>query len=250
MAPKQSTETTDPAQQGPSGTGKFFTQEEVNEMIERARTQEKDKLYPTIQQTDERAKAMEKELKDLKKFRESQEKEAAARQKAIDDAKRAAEEAEMSAKELLDRRNAEFDARLAEIQAQNEQRVAIMEQEIKFNQIQAYAQRRVMEESQNIVPELIDFVTGNTPEEIEASIELMKTKSAAIAEAAKGARMQQQRQMPGIAPTSGTNGVTPLDQPGDRQVTAEDIRGMSMQEFAALRKRINMPSGSGRGLFD
>lgn len=249
MAPKADT-TTDPQQQGPGGTGRFFSQEEVNEMIERARTQEKDKLYPTIQQTDERAKAMESELAELKKFRKSQEKAEAERQAAIDAANKAKEEAELSAKELLERRNQEFDSRLAEIQAQNEQRIALMEQEVRFNQLQAYIQRRMVEESSTIVPELMDFVTGNTPEEVEASIELLKTKSAQIADAAKNARMNQQRQMPGVAPVSGANGVTPLDQQGDRQYSAEDIRGMSMQEFAALRKRINMPTGSGRGLFD
>lgn len=242
------TDTSSDAQ--PQGTGRFFSQEEVNEMIERARSQEKDKLYPTIQQTDERAKAMEAELKELKKFQKSQEKAEADRLKAIEDAERAKQEAEMSAKELLDKRNQEFDARLAQIQAENEQRVALMEQEIRFSQLQAYIQRRLVEESANIVPELMDFVTGNTPEEVEASIELLKVKSAAIGEAARNAGVRQRSAMPGVAPVSGTNGVTPLDQQGDRQYSAEDIRGMSMQEFAALRKKINMPSGSGRGLFD
>lgn len=234
----------------PQGTDKFFSQEQVNEMIEKARAQEKDKLYPTISKADERAAAMEAELKELRKFQRAQEKAEADRLQAIEDAKKAKEEAEMSAKDFAAKSKAEMEARLAQLQAENDRRVALMEQEIKFNQLQAHIQRRIAEEQNNIVPELIDFISGNTPEEIEASIETLKAKSLAIAEAAKGARMQQQRQMPGVAPVSGANGVTPLDQPGDRQYSADDIKGMSMQEFAAFRKRVGMPSGSGRGLFD
>lgn len=242
----------EPPAQGdaPKGTDRFFSQEQVNEMIEKARTQEKDKLYPTISKADERAQAMEAELKELRSFQKKQEKAEADRLKAIEDAQKAKEEAEMSAKDLLAKRDQDFAARLEAIQAENERRVALMEQEIKFNQLQAHIQRRIAEEQNNIVPELIDFVSGNTPEEIETSIEILKAKSAAIAEAARNHGVRQRAAMPGVAPSSGSNGVTPLDQPGDRQYSADDIKGMSMQEFAALRKKIGMPSGSGRGLFD
>lgn len=241
----------DPTPTAPVGTGdKFFTQEEVNAAIEKAREQEKNKLYPTISKADERAQAMEAQLKELTAFRQKAEKEETKRIKAIEDAEKAKAEAEMSAKDLVAKRDEEFNARLAQIQAENEQRIALMEQEVKFNQLQAYIQRRAAEESSTIVPELLDFINGNSPEEVDASIELLKAKSAAIAESARGARSAQLRQQPGVAPVAGVNGVTPLDQPGDRQLTAADIRGMSMQDFAALRQKINMPTGSGRGLFD
>lgn len=239
----------DPKPDVPKGTDRFFSQEQVNEMIEAARQQEKNKLYPTINKADERAQAMEAEVKELRAFQKKQEKVEADRIKAIEDAQKAKEEAEMSAKDLLAKRDQDFNTRLAQIQAENEQRVALMEQEIRFNQLQSYIQRRVIEESQNIVPELIDFITGSTPEEVEASIELMKAKSAAIGEAARNAGIRQRTQMPGVAPSSGTNGVTPLDAPGDRQYSAEDIRGMNMQEYAALRQKVRMPNGSGQGLF-
>lgn len=234
-----------------AGSGdKFFTQAQVNEMIEKARSQEKDKLYPTINQADERSKAMEAELKELRKFQKAQEKAEADRQKAIEDAQKAKEEAEMSAKDLLAKRDEEFNNRLKQLQAENEQRVALMEQEIKFNQLQAYIQRRVVEEQNNIAPELIDFINGDSPEAVEQSIEVLKAKTAQIMEGIRSAQTQARTQMPGVAPVAGTNGITPLDQPGDRTVSAEDIRGMSMKEFAALRNKIGMPSGSGRGLFD
>lgn len=240
-----------PTPPAPSGTDRFFSQEQVNEMIENARKQEKDKLYPTISKADERAAAMDAELKELRAFQRKQEKVEADRIAAVEKARKEAEEAEMSAKDIIAKRDADFNAKLEQIQRENEQRIALMEQEVKFNQLQAYIQRRLSEEANSIVPELMDFVQGNTPEEVEASIEVLKVKSAAIADAARNAGVRQRTTMPGVAPSSGPNvGVTPLDMPGDRQISAEDIRGMSMQEFAQLRKKINMPSGSGRGLFD
>lgn len=243
-------ETTPTPVPAPTGTTKFYTQEELDAERERVREEEKRKLYGTIEKTDAKAQAMEAELRELTNWRKKAEKEEAARLKAIEDAQKAKEEAELSAKDLVAKRDQEFNARIAQLQADNEARVAAMEMELRFSQLQAYIQRRLAEESATIVPELMDFVTGNTPEEVEASIELMKTKSAAIGESARNARLNQQRSLPGVSPSAGTNGVTPLDQPGDRQYGADEIRGMSMQEFAALRKKINMPSGSGRGLFD
>jgi dsDNA-specific endonuclease/ATPase MutS2 len=249
VAPKAVTDAIDT---GPTrqGTGRFFSQEEVNQLLESARTQEKDKLYPTISKADERSKAMEAELKELRKFQKAQEKIEADRLKAVEDAQKAKEEAEMSAKDFAAQARAEMEARVAQLQAENEQRIALMEQEVKYSKLQAYIQQRVAQEANNIVPELIDFISGETPEAVEASIETLKVKSAAIAEAARNAGVRQRTLTPGVAPVSGANGVTPLDQPGDRQYSAEDIRGMSMQEFAAFRKKVNMPSGSGRGLFD
>jgi hypothetical protein len=244
--------TTDVPDSGPApqGTGRFFSQEEVDQLLNSARTQERDKLYPTISKADERSKAMEDELKELRKFQKAQEKIEADRMKAIEDAQRAKEEAEMSAKDFAARSREEMERRVAELQAENETRIAIMEQQVKFSNLQAYIQRRVVEERETIAPELIDFITGNDEAEVESSIELLKAKTTQIMGNIQAAQQAARTRMPGVAPSSGTNGVTPLDQPGDRQVTAEDIRGMSMQEFAALRKKLNMPSGSGRGLFD
>lgn len=234
----------------PAGETKYFTEADVQSMIEKARQQEKDKLYPTISKADERAAAMEAEVKELSAFRKKAEKDEQSRLKAVEDAQRAKEEAEMSAKDLIAKRDAAFDARIAQIQAENELRVAMLEKANEAARLEAYIQRRAAEENSNIVPELVDFINGNTAEEVEASIQVLKAKSQAIAESARGARSAQLRAQPGVAPSSGTNGVTIMDQPGDRQLSADDIRGMSMQEFAALRKKVNMPSGSGRGLFD
>lgn len=234
----------------PGGTSRFFSEEELNAAIEKARQQEKDKLYPTISKADERSKAMQDELKELRAFQKKQEKAEADREAAVAAERKKAEEAELSARELIERRQAEFDARLAQIDAENQQRVALMEKEIEFSRLQAYTQRRVSEESENIAPELIDFVGGNTPEEVEASIELVKSKTAQLVENIQAAGQRRRAAMPGVAPSAGTNGVGPMDAPGQRELTDADIKGMGMAEYAELRKKLGMAGAQNRGLFN
>lgn len=245
------TETEPQETQGkPEGTSRYFSQEQVNELIENARKQEKDKLYPTISKADERSQAMQEELKELRKFQKQQEKAEAERLKAIEDAQKAKEEAEMSAKEFAEKVRQENEQRVLELQQQQEQERALLKKELEFMQLQNYTQRRIAEEQDNIAPELLDFVTGNSQEEIEASIERVKAKTEAIVANMKQAGIRQRATMPGVAPAAGTNGVTPLDQQGERQLSAEDIAGMDMSQFAELRQKIGMNGlGSGRGIF-
>lgn len=233
----------------PQGTSRFFTEEELNAAIERARQQEKDKLYPTIAKGDERSQAMQAELKELRSWQKKQEKVETDREAAIEAERKKAAEAELSAKELVERRDAELQAKMAQFQAENDQRVALMEKELEFTKLQAYTQRRVNEEQEEIAPELIDFVGGNSVEEVEASIERVKAKTAQIVENMKAAGVRQRAGMPGVAPAAGTNGVGPMDTPGDRQISAEDIKGMGMAEFAQLRQRIGMAGSNNQGLF-
>lgn len=244
-------ETTDPGTEGaPAGTDRFFSKEQVDEMLNKAREQEKNKLYPTIESTDARAKALEAELKELRKTVKGVEQLEADRQKAIEEAARIKQESEMSAKDFAEKVRRESEDKIMRLQAQTEQERALMRKELEFMQLQGHTQRRVAEERDNIAPELLDFIGGNTVEEVEASIQVVKDKSAQILASITAARTAQRTQQPGVAPASGSAGISQLDQPGDRQLGAADIKGMSMAEFAQLRKKIGMPSGSGRGLFD
>lgn len=233
----------------PQGTSRFFTEEELNAAIERARQQEKDKLYPTISKADERTKAMDAELKELRAFQRKQEKSEADRLAAIEAERKKAEEAELSAKELIERREAEFSNRMAQFETEQAQRVALMEKELEFTKLQAYTQRRISEESDEIAPELIDLIDGNTVEAVEASIDRMKAKTAQIVENMKAAGVRQRAGMPGVAPAAGTNGVGPMDTPGERQLGPEDIQGMGMAEYAQLRQRLGMGGAQNQGLF-
>lgn len=244
----ETSETEDSPEGEPKGTGRFYSEEEYKAALSKVRQQEREKLYPQISKSDERTKAMADELKELKAFQRRAEKAEKDRQAAIDAERKKAEEAEMSAKQLVEKRQAEYESRLAEFQAQQEAKVAVMEKELAFSRLQGYIQRRVSEEAENIAPELTDFISGDTEEEVEASIERVKAKTSQLLENMKSAGARQRASMPGVAPAAGTNGVTPLDEPGERQLSAEDISGMGMGEFAKLRERLGM-NGTGQGLF-
>lgn len=236
----------------PKGTGRFFSEEEVNELLNNARTQERDKLYPTIDKTKAQSEEFQAEIKELKAFQKKFEKSEADKQKAIEEAQRIKVESELSAKELAEKYRAESELRIQQLAETQNQERAILAKELDFMKLQNYAQRRVAEEEAQgtIAPELKDFIGGDTPEQIEASIETVKAKTAQIIENMKQAGIRQRQGMPGVAPSAGTNGITQLDQPTDRQYSADDIKGMSFGEYAELRKRIGMPGISNRGLFD
>jgi hypothetical protein len=234
----------------PQGTSRFFTKEEVDELLNQARSQERDKLYPTIEKTNEKATKFEEELKELQKFRRQAEKEREEREKLVEAERKKAEEAKLTAEQLIAKREEEMSLRFQKFQQEQELKVAMIEKQSQALQLQSYILRRLSEEEDNIEPELRDFVGGDTEAEVEASIEVVKAKSARIAENVKMATSRQRSLMPGVAPSAGINAQGLMDTPGDRQLTADDIKGMSMAEFDQLRKRIGMPNGSGRGLFD
>lgn len=225
---------------------KFFTQEQVNAMLEA----ERNKYQPKIDESSKLVTTMKEEVADLQKFRKAAEKAEADRQKAIEESQRVKREAEMSAKEYAEQVKREADERFAAIAAEQERREALYQQELRFMKLQTYIQRRSAEESENIAPELMDFINGEDEAQVEASIEMLKTKTAQIVENMRTAQTRARSMMPGVAPAAGTNGITAMDQQGDRQVSAQDIAGMNMSQYAELRKRIGVPSGSGRGLFD
>lgn len=250
MAPKVTTDAPDNGTQTPGG--RIFTQDEVNELLNNARTQERDKLYPALEDNKKRADDFQNEIKELRKFQKNFEKAEADKQKAIDEAQRIKEESELSAKQLAEKYRSESEQRIADLAQQQERERDLLAKELEFMKLQNYAQRRVAEEEAagTIAPELKDFIGGDTPEQIEASIEIVKNKTAQIVENMRQAGIRQRQGMPGVAPSAGTNGITQLDQPTDRQYSDTDIKGMSMSEYAELRKRVGVPGMSGRGLFD
>jgi vacuolar-type H+-ATPase subunit I/STV1 len=233
------------------GTSRFYTEEDYKAAIEAARQQEKDKLYGRISKDDERSKALDAELKELRAFQRKQEKAEETRLAQIEAERKKAEEAELSAKDLIEKVRQESAAQLAQAQQDQQQQLTLMARELEYSKLQAYIQRRVNEEADNLAPELLDFIDGETVEQVEASIEMVKAKTAQLVESFKSARAGQRASMPGVAPSSGTNGVTPLDQPGDRQYSDEDIKNMTNAEYRAFRKVVGMDRvhASNTGIF-
>lgn len=249
---------TDP-QNGPQ----TFTAEDIEkarrEAIEQARREERDKLYAQISKGDDRFKAMEAEVERLKQVEAERLKEIEKREREAEKARQKAAEAELSAKELVEKRQQEWQAQLeatraeqaaqlAAIQEQQKLQQAMWEKEREMAALQIYIRDAVAAEQDNIAPELLDFIGGNTKEEVDASIQRVKDKTAAIVEGMRQAQIAHRAGMPGTAPSAGATGLTPGLDTGSQQLSAEDIKNMSMADFAALRQKTGMGS-MGQGIF-
>ena len=244
----------DVTQQFVDATQEFVLQPEVSESLTQVKTyseedlhkvreQEKSKLYPQIE-------SLKEELNSLKQDRESRlEEEARLRAEAEAEAKRRAEE-EMDVRELLSKKEQEFEARLEAERLEREKAFALLDRERNFSELQNYRSARLEQERDNIIPELIDLITGETPEEVETSIAGLKDRSSRILESAQQALSSARREMTGSRITSPASG--PLDNNSEQKsFTAEQIASMSVSEYAKYRGKLlgQAASERGKGLF-
>lgn len=226
-----------PAQPTPP-TERMFTAEQLEE----ARRQEKDKLYPKIGSLEERLKVFEDERQEALRKAEEAAAEAARLQ-------REREEQEMSVRDLLSRKEdewkstfntaqQEWEQKFNALQAESEARAALLERERQYQELKTYTDRRLAEEAANIMPELLDLVGGNTPEEIESSIQAAVAKTSAIVQSIQQALPQQQQRPRGI-PTTGGTPSGPLENSTEQQTfTDSDLKSMDMTTYAANRERL------------
>jgi DNA repair exonuclease SbcCD ATPase subunit len=218
--------------------------------IAKAREQEKAKLYPQLEK-------MKEELASLKRERE----EAAAREaerqtRIVEEESRAAqlkkeqEENELSFKDLLKKKEQEFQSQLENERLERERAIALLDQERKFQELMNYRQARLEQERDNIIPELIDLIEGDSQDAIEQSIATLKDKSARILDSAQQAMQSARAQMAGPRITAPAAG--PLDTNSDTQtLTPDSIRDMSLADYAKQRAKLlgNAASNRGQGLF-
>jgi len=217
--------------------------------IARARAQEKEKLYPQVEKLKEelallKQREAEREAEEAKRKAERKQREAEAAKK-----KKEEEEAELSAKELLVRKEQELMAQIEAERAEREKALALLEQERKLQQLMQYRQQRLEQERENIIPELIDLIQGNSEDEIEQSISGLKEKSAKIFDSVSQASVQSRKEMVGARVTSPASG--PLDNDSEqRTYSPEDISEMSLADYAKNRaKLLGTGNNSGQGLF-
>jgi hypothetical protein len=250
--------------QNPTPPTGYFSQADVDEAIkqakQQARTEERDKLYPQIDANKTRFDELTSQIKTLTDAESERAKEAEKARLAAEKARQAKEDAEKSAQDLVKDSEARFqqqlkdmqtaqDTRLAEIAQQQQLQQAVFEKEREMSALQMYIRDRVEAERENIAPELLDFITGDTKEEVDASIQVVKDKTAAIVEGMRQAGIAQRASMPGTAPSAGATSIVPgLDTGQGQAISAEDIKGMGMKEFAALRQRMGM-GNAGQGIF-
>lgn len=171
--------------------------------------------------------------------------EAAAAQAA---AEKAAADEEKSVRELLVQKEEEWQSRFASLEQERERDKILLLKERQLNDLRNYRQKRITEEEDNIEPNLLDLVNGNSVEEIEASIVTMKEKSAAIVENARKFGVQARAasvQQAGVGSTGGNVGALET-QDLNREISLDELRAMpaTSPEYQALRKQLGMDQAS------
>ena len=228
--------------EAPTQTQKFYTEED----LAKVRTQEKDKLYPVVEQLKSEVAALKKD-KDEKAARKAAESEAKAKEKAEKDKAKMIDD--LDAKDLIKLTTDELREQLERERSERERAFALLEQERTYAELQNYKQNLIEQERENIIPELVDLVAGNTPDEVSASLESLKARSAKILESAQAAMQNARKEMRGTSATLPAAG--PLETNMDsRQFTAQDIAAMSMNDYAKVRDKLmsDAARGKSRGL--
>jgi hypothetical protein len=175
------------------------------------------------------------EINLLKKDREAQLAEAAAIAKEKEEAARKLAESEMDVRALLEKKEQEWTAQLEEIRQEGARKDALLERERQYAELTAYRNRRLAEEQDNIMPELVDLISGNSADEIEQSITGLRERSSKILESAQQAMQTARRDMKG---TSTTLPPTMENNSAQQQFTADQIAAMSVTEYAKYRDRL------------
>lgn len=228
-----------PAQVRGSSDPKMFTEED----LEKARRQEKDKTYRRIETLQETVKRLEEQSQQ----REAQERARQEEQQAA--ANRQAED-EMSAKDLIVKREAEWRQEQNELRQQIDAERALRERETQFAGLMEFRQNLVQQYSDRIAPELLDLVQGDTPETLQQSAEDMAARTDRILAQTHEAVQNAKQQMPTARITAPASGD---DTGAQRVFTSDEIRQMSMTEYAKHRQRLLGQGASGgpknRGLF-
>jgi hypothetical protein len=220
-------------------SSKAYTEDD----LAKVRSQEKEKLYPQIDK-------LKEELDSLKRERDTEAAARAAEEAAKAAAEKEALENDLDVRSLLKQKEQEFSEQLERERQERERAFALLEREKTFADLQGYRQQRVDMERENIIPELLDLISGDSREELDASIEGLKERSAKILESAQSAMQNARKEMAGTRVTTPPAGPleTNMEQ---RQFTAEDIQSMSMNDYAKYRSRLLSPNAQGqtRGLF-
>lgn len=243
-----------PVNQPPVNPDDVFTKKDVEALLAKARKEEKDKVYGRIE-------SLNQSVQELTAEREAR---VAAEEKARKEAEAAANkaaEAELSAKELLEKREQEWQARIAQteqsfterfaaIEAERENERALLAKEREFNELQQYRAEQLAAKDDEIAPQFHRFITGNNKEEIDAAIAQAVASSAEIAQQFQQAVSQNRQRQVGTVPS----GLPPVDaqgglQGGEKTFSAEELAQMDMATYAKNRHLFIGNSGSNnRGL--
>ena len=217
---------------------KMFTEAD----LEKAREQEKSKVYKrleTMQETVTRLEAEATERRDI---------EEAARKKA-EAAAEAERTSQLSVQQLLAEKEAQWNKEQNELRQEIEAERALRVRESQYAELMEARNQIVAQYSDRVAPELLDLIGGETVEQIQQSAEDMAARTERIMTQAADAMQTARQQMPTArvtAPASGDNSGA------NRQFTPDDIRGMSMADYVKHRASLLGKGADGtknRGLF-
>jgi hypothetical protein len=225
---------------------RYFTEED----LERVRQQEKDKLYDRLEKTNSQLNEFKSTVDSLMADKKHRDEEIARQKSEAEKETQRLQQEKLSVQELLEKHQAENLQREQQRQAEWDLKLATMQKEQTYLQLKAYIQRRINEEinATTVIPDLAEYITGDTEEQVEASIKKAQDKTAAIVQATMGSSSPSFPM--GTSPTGAP--FSPLDNlaPTNRQLTREQIAGMSMKDYAAYREQSGLSrAGSGAGLF-
>lgn len=211
--------------------------------LQKVREQEKSKLYPQID-------SLKDELNLLKKEREERIAEAQLAKDAAEAEAKKKAESEMDVRALLESKEQEWAQKLEVEKLERERAFTLLERERQYAELNEFRNRRLSEEQDNIMPELLDLISGNNPDEIEQSITGLRERSSRILESAQSAMQTARKEMKGTSVTTPPSG--PMDTNSDQQqFTADQIAAMSVTEYAKYRGKLlgKAASDRGKGIF-
>lgn len=224
--------------------------------LEKARQQEKDKLYSQLESMQQAQKAQQEFIATIQKEREDAAAKAEQEEKDRLAAEKAKQDAELSAKDLLEQKlretNDTWEQKFKELADQRALEKATADKERAYQELVNYRNSQITEAGDDIAPQFHDFITGETKEAIQAGIERAKAATLSIAQQVAVAQQQQRSQMRGVAPT-GLAPIGPLDNnSGQQTYTPEQLQNMSMKEYAEFRQKsgfANSEAQRNRGLY-
>lgn len=273
----------------PGPGDQFFTQADLDSRIETARQQEKDKLYSRIESTSTELNTLRDQVGSLTAAEEARKAELETEQARLAEEQRLAEEATLSAAERSEKHIREaqehWQAQFSDLTSKLETSEALREREREFNDLASYAQEQVRLHTvgdpnqgvePDVAPQLARTITGNTREEIDASLARAVEISAEILEEITQAQAQlgpdgqpvyQQQSViqpnqvvipgtpaPQAPPTfagsrawGGPSNIDPAGE-GTQTLTAEQIKNMPIEEYAKYRPRLGVTSGGARNV--
>lgn len=229
---------------------KFYTEED----LQRVREQEKDKLYKRLETLEQSLQNTQTTLSAAERLAKEKADAVAEEERKRLDALANEEKEKLSLRDQLkleaserQKMKEDFERRLQEEAHKRETQEALQAKEREFLQFNAHKAQRIAEEKDDIAPQLLEFVSGSTTEELEASIAKAKAATASILEAAQQAMQQTRQNTPGTRVTSPGTGL-PDTNTGNNMTDLEAIKAMSMADYAKIRHQHVRDGGNG-GLF-